>query len=366
MRQALSLFPLLAALVLSAGPLPAATHHVPDSLATIAAALAVSSAGDTVLVEPGTYPETITMVDGVDLLAAIPGDRPVIDGGGTGPVVTVVACGSSTLIRGFTIRNGSTVASGGGASIVASSVAIEDCLFEGNSAVHGGGLSGEGSAFTLSGCEFRDNVASETGGAISVTSVPSPSISGCQLAGNEALVGGAIAVRNGCEPSIDTSVLVANLADQGAAVWWDFLTGGTMAGCTLVAHDALTADGGALWFNSICAPFVSANIVVFGTGGGAVFAVAGNSATLGCNDVFGNAGGDALGGVVDLGTNFSADPLFCDAPGGDYTLAPASPCLPGGPCGLVGALGAGNCGTISAGAQIETLSWSRIKALYRR
>jgi hypothetical protein len=72
-----------------------------------------------------------------------------------------------------------------------------------------------------------------------------------------------------------------------------------------------------------------------------------------------------LGDIVDLGTNFAADPLFCDAPGGDYTLAPASPCL-GGPCGLVGALGAGNCATISAGAQIETLSWSRIKALYRR
>jgi hypothetical protein len=364
MRPALSLLPSLAP-VLAAGPLFAATHHVPDSLATIAAALAVSSAGDTVLVEPGTYSETIAMVDGVALLAASPGDRPIIDGGGAGPVVTVAACGSSTLIRGFTIRSGSTAASGGGARIVASSLAIEDCLFEANSAVHGGGLSGESSAFTLTGCEFRDNVASEMGGAISVTSVPSPSISGCELAGNEALVGGGIAVRNGCEPSIDASVLVANLADQGAAVWWDFLTGGAMTNCTLVAHGALTPDGGALWFNSICAPFVGANIVAFGTGGGAVFAVAGNSAMLGCNDVFGNVGGDALGGVVDLGTNFSANPLFCDASAGDYTLAPSSPCLPGGPCGLVGAFGAGSCGTISAGAQIETLTWSRIKALYR-
>jgi hypothetical protein len=365
MRPALSIF-LLATSTIPAGPALAVTHHVPDSLATIGEALAASSAGDTVLVEAGTYPETIAMVDGVALLAAQPGERPVIDGSGTGPVVTAVACGSATRIRGFTIRGGSTGASGGGARIVGSSLVIEGCLFEGNSAVHGGGLAGEASAFTLAGCEFRDNVAGETGGAISITSVPSPSISGCELAGNEALVGGAIAVRNGCEPSIDASVLAGNLADQGAAVWWDFLTGGAMTNCTLVANGALTADGGALWFNAICAPFVGGNIVAFGTGGGAVFAVAGNSATLGCNDVFGNLGGDGLGDVVDLGTNFSADPLFCDGPGGDYTLAPASPCLPTGPCGLVGALGAGTCGTISAGVQLEELSWSRIKARYRR
>jgi hypothetical protein len=365
MRPALSLFPLLAASAFAPEPLLAVTFHVPDSVATIAAALAASSAGDTVLVEPGTYPETIAMVDGVALLAALPGDRPVIDGSGAGPVVTVVACGSATRIRGFTIRNGSTAASGGGARIVASSVAIEDCLFQGNSAVHGGGVSGEASAFTLDGCEFHDNLAIETGGAISVTSVPSPAISGCELAGNEALVGGAIAVRNGCEPVIDLSVFAANQADQGAALWWDFLTGGTLTSCTLVAHAALTAQGGTLWFNAISAPFVGGNIVAFGTGGGAVFAVAGNSATLGCNDVFGNAGGDLLDGVVDLGTNFSADPLFCDAAAGDYTLQPGSPCLPGGPCGLVGALGAGNCGIVSAGAQIDATSWSRIKARYR-
>jgi predicted outer membrane repeat protein len=343
----------------------AVTHHVPDSFATIGAALAASTAGDTVLVKPGTYPESIAMVDGVALLAAS-ADRPVIDGLGNGTVVTVNACGASSMIRGFTVRNGASAGTGGGASIVGSSLTIEDCRFENNSAVHGGGLSGEASAFTLIDCELEGNSASETGGAISVTSVPSPSISGCTVTNNDALVGGAIAVRNGCRPDFGASVFVANRADQGAAFWYDFLTGGTVTGCTFASHEAFAPQGGTLWFNSVSAPVVTRNIVAFGLGGGAVFAVAGTSATLGCNDVFGNVGGDALGGIVDLGTNFSADPLFCNAASGDYSLQSESPCLPDGPCGLVGASGEGNCDVaVGAEARIDVRSWAWIKTRYR-
>ena len=138
MRSALPLLPLLSVTTAS----HAVTHHVPDSFATIGAALAASTAGDTVLVKPGTYPESIAMVDGVALLAAS-ADRPVIDGLGNGTVVTVNACGASSMIRGFTVRNGASAGTGGGASIVGSSLTIEDCRFENNSAVHGGGLSGE-------------------------------------------------------------------------------------------------------------------------------------------------------------------------------------------------------------------------------
>ncbi|MFB3907751.1 MAG: hypothetical protein ACE15D_05030 [Candidatus Eisenbacteria bacterium] len=72
------------------------------------------------------------------------------------------------------------------------------------------------------------------------------------------------------------------------------------------------------------------------------------AASVQCCDSYGNSGGDGLCGI-DLGGNFSADPLFCDAPNGDYTLDWASPCLPGNhpdgvDCGLIGALDAA-CGT---------------------
>jgi hypothetical protein len=84
-----------------------------------------------------------------------------------------------------------------------------------------------------------------------------------------------------------------------------------------------------------------------------------------CCDLYGNTDGNAVCGT-DLGGNFSLDPLFCDAPNGDYTLDGCSPCLPGNhphgvDCGLIGALGQG-CGATA----VEETTWGRVKALYRR
>jgi hypothetical protein len=107
-------------------------------------------------------------------------------------------------------------------------------------------------------------------------------------------------------------------------------------------------------------------IIAFNTGGGAA------SGTLGfsCSDLFANAGGDWTGfygddRANDFG-NFSANPLFCDADGGDFTLFSRSPCLPGHhpghhpDCGLIGALGEG-CAPVS----VEEETWAGIKARYR-
>ena len=70
-------------------------------------------------------------------------------------------------------------------------------------------------------------------------------------------------------------------------------------------------------------------------------------------------------GELGLRGNFSADPLFCDAAAGDFTLSSQSPCLPGNhpdgaDCGLIGAFGQG-CGTVS----VQPSSWGAIKEMYR-
>jgi hypothetical protein len=64
------------------------------------------------------------------------------------------------------------------------------------------------------------------------------------------------------------------------------------------------------------------------------------AATFGCNDWYGNALGE-LQGRPYSSTEFSTNPLFCDAPGGDLHLSPNSPLRDWAGCGLVGALGAG-------------------------
>jgi hypothetical protein len=70
-------------------------------------------------------------------------------------------------------------------------------------------------------------------------------------------------------------------------------------------------------------------------------------------DVWNNTGGDYVNcepGSLAL----SVDPLFCDPVDRDLTLRDDSPCLPSGnPWGvLIGAYGAGDCGTSVAGAAL--------------
>jgi hypothetical protein len=82
---------------------------------------------------------------------------------------------------------------------------------------------------------------------------------------------------------------------------------------------------------------LSHNIIAFNSG---VALLCGyDNMKASCNDIFGNAEGDAICGT-DGGGNISFDPLFCDADGGDYSLRSDSPCLVGA-CGQIGALGEG-------------------------
>jgi predicted outer membrane repeat protein len=355
---------LLACLILVSGADAAlsATFVVPDSFPTIQAALAVAASGDTVLVRSGTYPETLVLVDGVVLRGEDPLDPPVIDGMSSGPVLTAIGCGGGTRVEDVVVTNGAGLGLGGGATLEASSVVFSGCRFTSNLADLGGGIGGSDSDFTVIACVFENNHATQSGGAISVTDLPSPQILDSTFRGNSANVGGAIAVRNGCEPQISGCLVEDNVATQGAAVWFDFLTGGGVSSCTIVDNDATSASGGALYFNPLADPTISACIVALSRGGSAMFVAGGAEPEFGCCDVWGNVGGNAIGGI-DLGTNIHEDPRFC-APGSSWELQDISPCLPDGECGLRGAFGEG-CTAVGAGAGLETVSWGRAKALFR-
>jgi predicted outer membrane repeat protein len=351
--------------LLSAESVPAATLTVPSHFATISSALAAASAGDTVLVSFGTYAERLTMKDGVVLTGAAAANPPVVDAQGLGVAITATNCGPATRVQDMIFRNGFSLGFGGGAQISGSSLTVERCGFESNTALHGGGVGGDGAGFFLIACTFDGNTATGTGGAVAITDLPSPTIAACRMTSNSAFSGGAIAVRNGCTPAITTTVLHHNTADQGSAVWWDFLAGGTLESCTIVENTALVLQGGALSFSPISSPSILGNIVAFNASGGALAILSGSSPVFGCNDVFGNNGGNSLSGGIDLGTNFELDPLFCNAGAGDFSLQSSSPCLFVEGCGQVGALGAGSCVTVTAGASLEAVTWGSLKARYR-
>jgi hypothetical protein len=112
---------------------------------------------------------------------------------------------------------------------------------------------------------------------------------------------------------------------------------------------------------------ISRTIFAFNTSSQVV--ACGAAGVFSCCDLFGNTGGDSLCGT-DAGGNFSLDPLFCDADGGDFRLHEDSPCLPGqhpsgADCGgTIGALGVG-CGKATSAGEAVSLSWGRIKAAFR-
>ncbi len=228
---------------------------------------------------------------------------------------------------------------------------IQDITFTGGAALAGG--------------------ASDYGGAMKMQSAASPTITGCIFTGNQAGRGGAIFGLNGSEPHIANCIFAENYAVNyggalcfssgsqmiedctfygnvsydygGAIVCWNGSTL-TIDGCTI--HGGSAPDGGsAIWCRSDGSPTVTNTIIASGMAGGAVACDDPQAAspTFSCCNIYGNIGGDWAGCIEGMDAsdgNISADPLFCDAMGADFTLREDSPCVggtePNPECDLIG------------------------------
>ena len=88
----------------------ARTVAVPGDYATLGAALFFGLPNDSILVSPGTYEENLEWPlyrPGITLLGTAGPDVTIIDGGGDDTVIGIyTSVDSTTVIRGFTIRNG--------------------------------------------------------------------------------------------------------------------------------------------------------------------------------------------------------------------------------------------------------------------
>lgn len=100
----LLLFSLLFCSATSAGVI-----RVPADKESIALGLQSAGPGDTVLVSPGTYMERLTwpFVDRIKLIGEAGPEETIIDANGIGSVIQVGSgVDTTTLVRGFTLRNG--------------------------------------------------------------------------------------------------------------------------------------------------------------------------------------------------------------------------------------------------------------------
>jgi len=140
---------------------PGATIEVPGDFSSIQEALANCQTTDTVLVSPGTYTENIVWPDIADLvlISEMGPAQTIIDGDSSGTVIALLSAvvDTSTVIEGFTIRNGAADQGGGircslSSPLITGNI-IEDCF----AVFDGGGLYCVNSSVIIDDNIIRDN-----------------------------------------------------------------------------------------------------------------------------------------------------------------------------------------------------------------
>jgi hypothetical protein len=363
-----------AALVASPAGSGATTIHVPSDAPTIRAALGAAAAGDTVVVGCGVWFERNLVLPAGVRLHGETGDPECVrlDGQGTARLLSVAGAGPDTEIRGITFTHGATTTHGAGLLALDSDLRLVDCRFEANDAVNWGG-----------GAAFRGT--------------SSPRVERCVFVANSALYGGGLYLETG-SPVVEACLFRDNFAlfGGGGVQAWYPTSSSVVHGCTFWRNRAETRSGGGFsvqygtasltactfWRNAAGGPGSAAHVHNGGSltldrcivAGGLgyqppVGCQGGGTVAVSCTDVGGNSDGNWVGCLAPWATeamNFTADPLFCDADRGDFTLAAESPCAPdANPCGLVGAHGVA-CSRPPVPDEVTSRSWGSVKAGYRR
>jgi hypothetical protein len=176
----------------------AAELHVPRQYRTIQAAINAAVDGDTVLISPGTYYETISF-NGKSI-AVIGTDGPratVIDAEGMNKTVVEIknSRGPQTKLEGFTIQHGEGKGEGRGILIKSAVAQITNCVITDNHAVNlsGGGAFQSSSEATWTDCAFIGNSARQGGGIESAgpsKSLVAATFIRCTFEANKAIVSG--------------------------------------------------------------------------------------------------------------------------------------------------------------------------------
>ena len=328
-----------------------AVINVPADYPNIQQGIDASSNGDTVLVADGIYSGN--------------GNRDITFGGkqivlksANGPENTIVDCqgdqwnprkgflfiteGRSTVLDGFTVKNGSTgpycLQFSGGAIYVEGSPTVKNCRFVDNTNRQNSCLySGGGAMFCFIGsplivdCVFENNLSDDFGGAVnSIDAIPA--FTRCRFSGNSAVWGAAIhsdnshIFLNGCS-------FADNSADSGTV----FSAGSSeieMTNCVLAyniagdskvielkSSDILTAVNSILWN-------VSSTQIATDSGAGVFVTYS-----------------DIMDGWPGTG-NLDCDPIFCDPDSRDFSLSALSCCIGTGRNGNnIGIVGIG-CGAL--------------------
>ena len=241
-----------------------------DPFCSIQSGIDAASSGDTVQVAAGTYYENITMKSGVVIQGAGQGVS-IIDGGGSGTVVTAISVDSAATLDGFTITNGlgdfgggmynnnasPTVTNctfaenwsnydGGGMQNGSSSPIVTNCTFAGNTAnYHGGGMYNfDNSSPTVTNCTFSGNISSDNGGGMYNQYSSSPTVTNCTFSANTADYGGGMSNTNDSSPTVTNCTFAENSANYDGGGMQNGSSSPIVTNCTFAGNTANYHGGG--------------------------------------------------------------------------------------------------------------------------
>jgi predicted outer membrane repeat protein len=364
----------------NAGPAAAATLNVPSDFTTIAGALTSAGPGDVIKVAPGRYQEYgLVLPGGVTLDGSHdPANPTIIDGADQGRILTVGFLERPSIIQNLTFENGWAKTDegyqdcGGAIYINDSSILIRNCRFLGNRAeFSGGAISCMMASPSIISCHFQNNWAARGGGALDCSYDASPQVVSSTFIYNSSAFGGALACRGDSRPQVSSChfdsnttegdrahggavlsffwgapefincTFSRNTADLGGALFADANSPTDLTSCTIVANTATDQGGGIYALNSNLE--IRTSIIAHQDGSGVT--TEGSIVPLvSCTDIFGNSGGDWVGGIArqaEARGNLELDPLFCESdPDVDYQfrLQEDSPCAEeNGACANLGA-----------------------------
>ncbi|MHC4943324.1 MAG: right-handed parallel beta-helix repeat-containing protein [Planctomycetota bacterium] len=301
-------FMMLLGMILISASAHSATWYVPDDYSTIQGAIDAASNGDTIIVEPGTYVESIDFLGkAVTLMSEQGADVTVIDGNQAGSVVTCLSGeGQSTVLDGFTITNGYAYFTGGGMYNENSDPTVKNCVFSNNEvhaynydSAYGGGMLNSQSSPTVTNCIFSDNSAFGLfihgspplwlpghGGGMSNLYYSNPKVEDCLFIGNRADDwGGGMCNHDNSNPTVINCSFSENRALEGGGMFLKHYCNPTVTDCTFSGNAA--AEGGGMYLDTHCNPEVTKctfeGNCIEGIGGGMYILNNSNPSISNCN-----------------------------------------------------------------------------------
>jgi predicted outer membrane repeat protein len=388
-----------------------ATWHITaDGLGdapTIQAGIVGAVVGDTVLVGPGTYNEQIDFL-GKDIVVRgeFGAASTVLDGTGLGTFGVTFQNGESRLARlqDLTVKNSKR----GVFIFEAEPTIIQNIITDnGGLALYAGIVcTGNGGIGPWSPLiqenEITNNQSGWTGPGIAAQKKMIPEIVDNYIAGNRAGIGdgGGIYIRTEFSGTIirgnriennyagdhGGGIYVAGLVQVGIEIsdniiWNNTADGGDNTGesgggiwlqeaSAWIHHNTIVANtgngpvdtwGGGIAMHIASSPLVEQNIIALSANGGGIFCHTNVTPTIRNNLGWQNLPVEGVGLCADWWQsdgNVIADPWFCDAGNGDFSLAEGSPALVHA-AGPLGAIPTPGCQP----TVVERLTWGRIKSL---